>query len=171
MIKKSLLTSGIILTVAFVGQVLAAWLLYNPQASALVINSGWILIMFSAIFGWLPIFTFRARGKIEGRSYINTTVLVDSGVYSIVRHPQYLAGILLNIALPLITFHWLVTVLGILAGVITYLGTFDEEKDNLDKFGEAYRVYQEKVPRLNFLLGLYRLVQRKATSSSGSGSG
>ena len=171
MIKKSLLTSGIILTAAFVGQILAAWLLYKPQANALVINLGWIMIMFSAIFGWLPIFTFRARGKIEGRSYINTTVLVDSGVYSIVRHPQYLAGILINIGLSLITFHWLVIVLGILAGVITYLNTFDEEEDNLDKFGEEYRVYQEKVPRLNFLLGLYRLAQRKRISSSGPGSG
>ncbi|MGB2964759.1 MAG: isoprenylcysteine carboxylmethyltransferase family protein [Anaerolineales bacterium] len=170
MIKKSLLTSGVILTVAFVGQILAAWLLYNPQANALVINLGWIMIMFSAIFGWLPIFTFRARGKIEGRSYINTTVLVDSGVYSIVRHPQYLAGILLNIALPLITFHWLVIVLGIIAWVITYLNTFDEEEDNIDKFGEEYQVYQEKVPRLNFLLGLYRLVQRKRKPGPESGS-
>ena len=168
MTKKGFLTSGILLTAAFVGQILAAWLLYNPLANALVINLGWLMIMFSAIFGWLPIFTFRARGKVEGRSYINTTVLVDSGIYSIVRHPQYLAGILINIGLSLITFHWLVLILGIIAGVITYLNTFDEEEDNLGKFGEEYRDYQEKVPRLNFLLGLYRLVQRKRKPSPGS---
>jgi protein-S-isoprenylcysteine O-methyltransferase Ste14 len=168
MTKKGFLTSGILLTAAFVGQILAAWLLYTPLANALVINLGWLMIMFSAIFGWLPIFTFRARGKVEGHSYINTTVLVDSGIYSIVRHPQYLAGILINIGLSLITFHWLVLILGIIAGVITYLNTFDEEEDNLGKFGEEYRDYQEKVPRLNFLLGLYRLVQRKRKPSPGS---
>lgn len=55
--------------------------------------------MLSALFGWLPIFTFRKKGKVQGRGHIQTTVLVESGVYSIVRHPQYLSGILLCIGL------------------------------------------------------------------------
>lgn len=158
--RKSL-GMGLILTAAYLGQIAAAWLLYDPQANALVINLGWGIMWISAIFGWLPIFTFRSRGGIKGRSYIHTTVLVDSGVYSIVRHPQYLAGVLLNIALPLITRHWLVVILGIIGAALIYLNTFEEEKENLQKFGDAYRSYQAKVPRLNFLLGLFRLLIRK----------
>jgi len=158
--RKSLVM-GLILTAADLGQIAATWLLYNPQANALVINLGWGLMMLSAVFGWLPIFTFRSRGEIKGRSYIHTTVLVDTGVYSIVRHPQYLAGLLLNIALPLITRHWLVVILGIIGAALIYLDTFKEEKDNLQKFGDAYRSYQAEVPRLNFLLGIYRLMRRK----------
>jgi protein-S-isoprenylcysteine O-methyltransferase Ste14 len=162
--KRGLLTSGIIMTIFFVGQILAAWLLYNPQANSLVINLGWVVILVSAIFGWLPILTFRSRGKVDGPSYINTTVLVDSGIYSIVRHPQYLAGILINIGLSMITFHWLVIILGVIAGAITYLGTFEEETANLEKFGDEYRTYQNKVPRLNFILGLLRAMRGKFKS-------
>lgn len=158
--RKSL-GMGLILTAADLGQIAAAWLLYDPQANALIINLGWGILTLSAVFGWLPIFIFRSRGKIRGRSYIHTTVLVDTGVYSIVRHPQYLAGALLNIALPLITRHWLVVILGIVGAAVIYLNTFEEEKENLQKFGDAYRNYQAEVPRLNFLLGLFRLIHRK----------
>ena len=152
---------GLILTAAYLGQIAAAWLLYDPQANALIINLGWVIMTLSALFAWLPIFTFRSRGGVKGRSYIHTTVLVDSGVYGIVRHPQYLAGVLLNIALPLITQHWLVVILGIIGAAVIYLNTFEEEKENLQKFRDAYRSYQAEVPRLNFPLGLFRLIRRK----------
>jgi len=158
--RKSL-GMGLILTAADLGQIAAAWLLYDPQVNALIINLGWAILALSAVFGWLPIFTFRSRGEIKGRSYIHTTVLVDIGVYRVVRHPQYLAGVLLNIALPLITRHWLVVILGIIGMAVIYLNAFEEEKENLQKFGDAYRNYQEEVPRLNFLLGLFRLILRK----------
>ena len=156
--RKSLSIS-LLLTAADLGQIVAAWLLYDPQASARVINLGWGVILLSAVLGWLPIFTFRSRGGVMGRGYIHTTVLVDTGVYSIVRHPQYLAILLINIALPLITRHWLVVILGIIGTAAICLNIFEEEKENLQKFGDAYRSYQSEVPRLNFLLGLFRLIR------------
>ena len=158
--RKSLSIS-LLLTAADLGQIVAAWLLYDPQASARVINLGWGVILLSAVLGWLPIFTFRSRGGVMGRGYIHTTVLVDTGVYSIVRHPQYLAILLINIALPLITRHWLVVILGIIGAGSICLNIFEEEKENLQKFGDAYRSYQSEVPRLNFLLGLFRLIRRR----------
>ena len=148
---------GIGLTIAVIGQIVCAFLLYDSGASSIKINIGWGIMLLSAIFGWLPIFTLRRKGKISGKSYVNTTVLVDSGVYQIVRHPQYLAGILLNIALSLITTHWTVLLFGAIAAIVNYLGTFQEERQNIEKFGEDYRVYQQKVPRLNFILGIIRL--------------
>ena len=84
-----------ILTIAAVGQIVLAFLFYNPEGNELLINIGWGVLMLSAIFGWLPIFTFRRKGGVKGKGYIRTTVLVDRGVYGIVRHPQYLAGVLL----------------------------------------------------------------------------
>jgi len=160
MTRKMILVS-ILLTVVAGGQILAGWLLYNPLANALIINLGWSVLLLSAIFGWLPIFTFRSRGNIDGRSYTDTTVVVNSGIYGIVRHPQYLAGMLINIALPLITQHWLVLLLGLLSLAIYYWNTFIEEEENLQKFGEPYRDYQSKVPRVNFLFGIFRLIYRK----------
>jgi protein-S-isoprenylcysteine O-methyltransferase Ste14 len=67
---------------------------------------------------------------------------------------------LINIGLPLITQHWLVVLLGCLSLVIYYQNTIVEEAENLTKFGDDYRAYQQRVPRLNFLLGLFRVVSK-----------
>ena len=159
--SRKMISLSILLTITAGGQMLAAWLLYDASRSSLIINIGWGFIFLSAVFGWLPIFTFRSRGKISGKSYTETTVLVDSGVYSIIRHPQYLAGILINIGLSLITIHWLVILLGAISWAIYYLNTFSEEEDNIEKLGDAYRGYQARVPRLNFVLGLIRVLFKK----------
>ena len=134
--SRKMILQSILLTITAGGQILAAWLLYDPDANSTIINLGWGIIMLSAIFGWLPIFTFRSRGKVEGKSYTETTVLVDSGIYSIVRHPQYLAGILINIGLSLITTHWIVILLGIISWGIYFQNTFSEEDNCVEKFGD-----------------------------------
>ena len=152
-----MIIQSILLTITAGGQMLATWLLYDHDANSVIINLGWGIIFLSAIFGWLPIFTFRSRGKVDGKSYTDTTVLVDSGIFSIVRHPQYLAGILINIGLSLITNHWLVILFGLISWGIYYQNTFSEEENCVEKFGKSYRDYQERVPRLNFILGLLRL--------------
>ena len=156
--KNRILLTSIVWILTAGGQLAAAWICYDPTGSSARINLGWLIIFFSGIFGWLPIFTFRSRGKVEGRSYINTTVMVDSGIYSIVRHPQYLAGLIINFGAALITWHWLVILLGIASiGMYCWSAVVEEEK-NLGKFGDAYRNYQERVPRFNFILGLVRLL-------------
>ena len=98
---------------------------------------------------------------MEGRSYIHTTVLVDSGIYAIVRHPQYLAGILMAIALFLIAQHWLIGILGIVLIFIYYQNTYDEEKKVMEKIGSDYEQYMKRVPRLNFILGIVRLIYKR----------
>jgi protein-S-isoprenylcysteine O-methyltransferase Ste14 len=90
---------------------------------------------------------------------------VDSGIYSIVRHPQYLAGLLINLAVPLITWHWLVIILGAASIVMYWWSAVVEEEINLSKFGDAYREYQERVPRFNFLRGLYRKLKASMSTN------
>jgi len=151
-----------ILTVAAVGQIVLAFVFYDENANTAIINLGWVILWIAAIFGWLPILTFRKWGKVpKGKGYIHTTVLVDRGVYAIVRHPQYLAGILIGLGLPLISQHWLVALLGVVVIVVTCINTYDEEKASIAKFGDEYRQYMTRVPRLNFLLGIVRLLLRK----------
>jgi protein-S-isoprenylcysteine O-methyltransferase Ste14 len=116
----------------------------------------------SAVFGWLPIFAFRKKGGVaKGRSYIQTTVLVDSGVYAVIRHPQFLAGILLSLALILITQHWFIATIGLVAMVLNYLIALKADQELTEKFGEDYKRYMQKVPRMSFLLGLVRLLRRR----------
>ncbi len=163
--NKKMTISATILTIAAIGQIMSAFVFYNPEGNAIRINTGWVILWLSAIFGWLPILTFRKKGEVKGRNYMLTTKLVTSGIYGIVRHPQYLAGILLNIAFSLITFHWAVWSLGAIAAVTTYLGTYDEEKNCVEKFGEEYLRYQEMVPRVNFIFGILRAISRKSSGN------
>jgi protein-S-isoprenylcysteine O-methyltransferase Ste14 len=153
---------AIVLTLAMLGQIAATIVFYDQTANAAIINTGWFILWISAIFGVLPIQTFRKWGKVpKGKGYMHTTALVDQGVYAVVRHPQYLAGILIGLALPLITQHWLVALLGVVVIVVTYINTYDEEKYAIEKFGDEYRQYMQRVPRVNFLLGIYRLIVKR----------
>ncbi len=160
---RKMIIWGIALTVAAVGQIISAIIFYNCADNAALTNLGWAVMAISGIFGWLPIFTFRRWGGVaEGESYMQTTQLVDTGIYGIVRHPQYLAGIILSIALALIAPHWIVIGLGAIAIVINVLNTFEEERGCIEKFGDAYRDYRGRVPRLNPVVGLAHWLQRSA---------
>jgi protein-S-isoprenylcysteine O-methyltransferase Ste14 len=122
---------------------------------------GWILWILSILFGILPIIIFRMKGGVpKGKSYIKTTVLVEDSIYGIVRHPQYLAGILLNLALISISQHWLIAVLGFPAMVLMYMDIQKADQSEIEKFGDAYLAYMDRVPQINFILGIIRQFQR-----------
>ncbi len=165
---KKMMFSGVLITIGAVGQIILAIVFYDPEGSELRINIGWLILMLSGLFGWLPILTFRRFGRVEGRGYMRTSALVDRGVMGIVRHPQYLAGVLISIALALITWHWLVVVLGLVAAPIYYLNTYDEEERCIEKFGDEYRDYMKRVPRMNFVLGFWRMIRRRMRAVTAS---
>ena len=114
--------------------------------------SGWI-------FGMLPVIEFRKKGRVKkGKSYIQTTKLVDTGIYSIVRHPQYVTFILWAIAGMLLFQHWIVILLGIPIIPLIYIDLLRADKRLIGKFGDDYKQYMQKAPRANFLLGIIRLL-------------
>jgi len=126
---------------------------------------GWAVLAASGVFGWLPIWELRRKGKVpKGKSYIHTTVLVDSGIYDIVRHPQYLAGILLSAALILVTQHWLIVAIGVPVMVLGYADMVKADQDLIESFGDDYRRYMERVPRANAPAGLVRALRGRGAS-------
>ena len=130
---------------------------YNHMGIDVLLYVGWFLWGLSIIFGIVPMHTFRKKGGVrKGKSYIHTTKLVDTGIYSIVRHPQYLAGFLLIIALMLLTQHWLCIIAGMIALVAFYVDTLRADAQAIEKFGREYKRYMRRVPRLNFVLGITR---------------
>ena len=131
---------------------------------------GWAIWALGTVFAILPIFTLRTRGGVpEGKSYMETTALVDTGIYAMVRHPQSgTAGILLSLALALIGQHWLPLILAAVGMALIYLETFKADEACIEKFGEEYVHYMQRVPRVNFLAGLLRLlVHPRAESMEG----
>jgi protein-S-isoprenylcysteine O-methyltransferase Ste14 len=149
-------------SVLIVLQIILSFFLYNQAGLSVLRNIGWSTLAVSAVFGWLPILVFRKKGGVsKGKSYIQTTVLVDSGIYALVRHPQYLSGALINLALILITQHGLIATIGVVAVVLNYFIALKADQELIEKFGDDYKRYMQKVPRMNFLAGLIRLLQRR----------
>jgi len=157
---KKMLLEMTILTVFMIIQIVLFINFFNYGRILILKYIGYFCWILSAIFGWLPIYEFRKKGNVpEGRSYISTTKLVTSGVYSIVRHPQFLAGILLSLAFILISQHWLVLITGIPAIIILYKDMFRADKSGIKKFGESYKTYIKKVPGMNFILGIIKILK------------
>lgn len=160
MLRKEYLSSWVmgILTVA---QYVCFLFFHNEDPNLLLSLIGWLIWTISIVFGFLPMFIFKKKGGVQkGQSYMHTTVLVDSGLYRIVRHPQYLAGILLNLALILVSQHWLIVCLGIPSMLIMYFEIQHADRLEINKFGDAYRRYMEKVPQINFIAGIFRLLMK-----------
>ncbi len=119
---------------------------------------GWGVWILSVVFGFLPIFILRWHGGVEaGKSYVHTSRLVDTSVYAIVRHPQYLAGILFNLALMLLAQHWLVILIGLVSAGLIYLDMHAADLEGIEKFGDEYKRYMQRVPSANLFLGVIRL--------------
>lgn len=125
-------------------------------------NAGWLVMTVSAFFGWLPIYTLRERGGVpNGESYMKTTRLVETGVYSVVRHPQYLAGVLISLSLVLISQYWINALLFFPVLVGTYIDGRRADRRLVDKFGDDYRRYMERVPGLDPVTGSLRLLRKR----------
>ena len=131
---------------------------------------GWVVWAFGMVLVMAPIVMFPRRGGVaKGKSFVNTTRLVDTGIYAVVRHPQYTGGILAIFLTTLLWYpHWLFGVLGAIGAVAIYMSCREEDQRLIQKFGDGYIRYMQKVPRMNFLVGLIRVIRgRMAKSHSG----
>ena len=157
---------SIIASLLFISQIIVGIYLLSEvsQIEPLAYIGIGLYILSGVIFGMLPVFEFRKKGGVtKGKSYIYTTKLVDSGIYSIVRHPQYVTFILWAIAGMLLFQHWIVICLGIPVIPLIYVDLLHADKDGIKKFGDEYIAYMKKVPRANFLIGIIRIIKRKRT--------
>ena len=123
---------------------------------------GWAVWSFGMVLVMAPIVIFPRRGGVEkGKSFVNTTRLVDTGIYGVVRHPQYLGGIFSIFITTILWYpHWLFGVLGVIGSVVVYMGSREEEQRLIQQFGDDYKRYMQRVPRMNLLAGIIRRVQR-----------
>jgi protein-S-isoprenylcysteine O-methyltransferase Ste14 len=148
-----------VVSILFISQIIVGiYLLSGVSQIEILAYVGVGLYVFSGlVFGWLPVFEFRRKGEVrKGKSYIYTTKLVDTGIYSIVRHPQYVTFMLWAIAGMLLFQHWIIILLGIPIFPLTYIDLIKADRDAIERFGDDYKAYMKKVPRANFLLGIIR---------------
>jgi protein-S-isoprenylcysteine O-methyltransferase Ste14 len=104
-----------------------------------VILTGALLVFWRAHadlgLNWSP--TLEIREKHE---------LITRGIYGIIRHPMYASQILWVIAQPLLLPNWVAGWLNLLVFIPFYfLRVGAEEKMMLEKFGDQYSAYMQKV--------------------------
>ena len=124
---------------------------------------GWVVWAFGMVLVMAPIVMFPRRGGVpRGTSFTNTTRLVDTGIYAVVRHPQYTGGIY---AIFITTFlwypHWLFGVLGVIGILVIYMGCREEDQRLVEKFGDDYTAYMKRVPGMNIFSGLVRVLRSR----------
>jgi protein-S-isoprenylcysteine O-methyltransferase Ste14 len=151
-------------TILFISQIIfGIYLLSDVSQIKIIAYIGVGLYIFSGlVFGMIPVFEFSKKGGVtKGKSYIHTTKIVDTGIYSIVRHPQYITWMWWSIAGMFIFQHWIVIILGIPIIPLTYIDLLNADKDGIRKFGDDYKRYMQRVPRANFLIGIIWFLRRK----------
>jgi protein-S-isoprenylcysteine O-methyltransferase Ste14 len=152
----------------FIAQYILAFFVYKLPGWPPLQAAGWGIWVISVIFGIAPILILGRRGGVpKGKSYVETTRLVDTSLYAVVRHPQYLAGILFNVSMMLLAQHWLVILLGMASAVLLYIDIQDADRKGIAQFGDEYRRYMRRVPQINIPLGLYRAWRARREQTAG----
>jgi len=157
------LVTGLMMPVQFIAGPIYG-VVFGPYFSSMFsFYVGWVVLVLGFPFLLSPLIYFSKSGKpAKNKSLMDTTVVVDSGTYSIVRHPQFLGGVLLMIASILISQHWLAAIVSAPFIVLICTKWVREAEEHLIlKFGDDYKRYMERVPRMNFLLGIIRLLRKK----------
>ena len=153
--------SGTITGLLFIGEIIVCILCFNWLRLLWLNITGWILIGIAFfVLGGLARVAFNKYGQVpEKVSWLNTTRVVDRGIYSVVRHPIYLSWYFYFLGFICLSQHWITVMLALPAFVLVYLDTIKEEKSSIKKFGDAYKEYMQRVPRLNILLGILRIMR------------
>jgi len=107
---------------------------------AALVVIGWVVIIWTFL-SWPSIFA--GHGVLRGHRLITT------GAYGVVRHPVYLGAILIWVGLALAFTHVVTFALAALYEIPIYLLYLrSEEAMMLESFGDQYRDYRRRVPRL-----------------------
>jgi len=123
--------------------------LFPPIIEKLVVV-GYIILGIGALFFVLSVFTLRQKG---------TSYVVDSGIYGIVRHPMYLGAMVMFFSHVFFGQNWIVVISTIIAIMCCYFIIKSGDQRNIEKFGEDYKIYIQKVPGMNFFAGIVRLIE------------
>jgi protein-S-isoprenylcysteine O-methyltransferase Ste14 len=132
--------------------------LVTDRGSIVLLRVIGLAFLLSSPLLFIPPLIFLAKvGKPdEGQTYMETSVIVRQGPYRIVRHPQYLGYMLLNLGFMLLGQSWVAIGFAALS-----IGSFialavEEEKQLHARFSEGYAEYCQDVPRFNVIVGLLR---------------
>jgi len=109
---------------------------------------GWYLYIVGTVLLIRAIFTFGANNLAMLYVYFpEEGQMVDSAIYSILRHPVYAGIVRIGISLGLLNGNWFALTFGLFMPLgLTIWLRLVEEKELLERFGTGYADYRQKVP-------------------------
>jgi len=125
----------------------------NPSVFVPVVSSSIPLLhltictVFLAPGAWLAIKSVKETTLKVAETH-RTEKIVTTGAYSIVRHPQYLGGLLAHVGISFLLSAWYSLLLTPFMIVLIYLISRKEEEELIREFGKEYEDYKKKVPML-----------------------
>jgi protein-S-isoprenylcysteine O-methyltransferase Ste14 len=120
-----------------------------PQGNTAFGTPGWlqtagsVLLFVGAALALISILTLRLRGK-PSSGWEHTSQLIETGIYRWVRHPLYLAALLVIAGMVLLRTAPITLALWISSSACLVLAARFEDRYNAEKFSEPYRAYQVK---------------------------
>ena len=134
--------------------IISAVAFYDYKKLSGLIWTGWILFFIGIIILFLSL-KARKEVVVEG-------ALVRRGIYAFVRHPGYLAHMIIILSLILLTQYWIGIIVGLVLIVFLIFAVIEEDKRNVSKFGNDYVEYMRSVPRVNIFMSIFKkLIKRK----------
>ena len=124
------------------------WFMHCIQIAGIIFGaSAFKYLNLMEFLGWRQVWRFLTRREVAGDTEgLTVKGLVTDGVYGVVRHPMYVAGIVIVTFSPVITSNGLA--LTILADLYFLFGMLIEERRFVKIFGDQYRNYMKRVPRM-----------------------
>ena len=124
----------------------------NPFAPRQI--ASWLFLAFSIYLAIESIYLLITQGEPRKERIDKTllpmektTQMVTARIYRYIRHPMFSSLIFLTWGAFLKQIDWLTFSLTFVATVFLVIGAIQEEKENLEYFGEKYRVYMVHTKR------------------------
>ena len=158
--------SGAIAGFIFVLQFFTLMTSYNFQGILILTWIGWLFLIPGFLLMTLSISALRKYGEAEeNKSWIKTTMLVDKGVYGVIRHPFSFGWIILIISLSMITQNWFSVLCMAVQIPLILVDVRYDEQSCITKFGVDYTSYKDNVKMFNIFSGLVRYYSKRRDSS------
>jgi len=148
------LIGHIIYITLYISLITSSIIFYNSANLATLLYAGWVILACGLTILIISSQT-RRRAHRVGKT------LIQSGIYAYVRHPEFLGHMLIITSLILMAQHPISAAIGLVLLLLLCFEILEEDKRNIEKFGDAYKDYMRRVPRINLLAGIIKSTRER----------